>query len=530
MASKSSNSAPLGIRKVERPRPLRSISHTGIPSSNLTNASSNSQQRNSFQDIPMEEIVKLLELIPQQLDMKNYNETCVKAIVRLNSALKQHGSQLEHLHRNLLDKAQISLRNACKDTNLSITARLHILEIIELRSMKWAQSESTRSFYAQKISSMLPKSDETDSSKQLQLNVNAPTFQPSTNIPTSNGGNILNQLLPHQNVSVVPSGEVMVGSGKYSGPTQPHGKSYYKDEIYIRNADSGKVMGVKGRRVHMIEEMSDTIISFQRVAPGSLDRLVQITGSASENVAQAKNLVHDTIRRNQSPLPDTFGDHNEDGGRGGGTGNRQNPQRQFSLESFSSQKNEFKFSVKVANEGIVMLSSSNLDLVKSAKIALEEHFSGRIKNVHPLGVVPPPAGHRVDILRIPIYPNSNVAQIHEAEAEEALRSKERRAKFAKTAANRKINEAAKNEEGSQKSKIYDRDFLLSFTSKAASIKMPEDLEKLLKELDLGRKVTETKTGTGNDFVAPNHGSQRVFDPSTGIWTDAVTYINEHSRA
>ena len=87
---------------------------------------------------------------------------------------------------------------------------------------------------------MLPKSDETDSSKQLQLNVNAPTFQPSTNIPTSNGGNILNQLLPHQNASVVPSGEVMVGSGKYSGPTQPHGKSYYKDEIYIRNADSGK--------------------------------------------------------------------------------------------------------------------------------------------------------------------------------------------------------------------------------------------------------------------------------------------------
>jgi hypothetical protein len=506
MASKSSNSAPLGIRKVERPRPLRCISHTGIPSSSLTNASSNSQQRNSFQDIPMEEIVKLLELIPQQLDMKNYNETCVKAIIRLNSALKQHGSQLEHLHRNLLDKAQISLRNACKDTNLSITARLHILEIIELRSMKWAQSESTRSFYAQKISSMLPKSDETDSSKQLQLNVNAPTFQPSTNIPTSNGGNILNQLLPRRNVSVVPSGEVMVGSGKYSGPTQPHGKSYYKDEIYIRNADSGKV------------------------APGSLDRLVQITGSASENVAQAKNLVHDTIRRNQSPLPDTFGDHNEDGGRGGGTGNRQNPQRQFSLESFSSQKNEFKFSVKVANEGIVMLSSSNLDLVKSAKIALEEHFSGRIKNVHPLGVVPPPAGHRVDILRIPIYPNSNVAQIHEAEAEEALRSKERRAKFAKTAANRKLNEAAKTEEGSQKSKIYDRDFLLSFTSKAASIKMPEDLEKLLKELDLGRKVTETKTGTGNDFVAPNHGSQRVFDPSTGIWTDAVTYINEHSRA
>jgi hypothetical protein len=52
------------------------------------------------------------------------------------------------------------------------------------------------------------------------------------------------QLLPHQNVSsLIPSGEIMMSSGKYSGPTQPHGKSYFKDEVYIRNADSGKGMG-----------------------------------------------------------------------------------------------------------------------------------------------------------------------------------------------------------------------------------------------------------------------------------------------
>ena len=44
------------------------------------------------------------------------------------------------------------------------------------------------------------------------------------------------------------------------------------------------------------------------MAPGSLDRLVQITGSIPGNVAQAKVLMEETIRRNQSPLPDTFGD------------------------------------------------------------------------------------------------------------------------------------------------------------------------------------------------------------------------------
>ena len=35
-------------------------------------------------------------------------------------------------------------------------------------------------------------------------------------------------------------------------------------QVVIRNADSGKVMGLKGRRVHMIEELTETVISFQR--------------------------------------------------------------------------------------------------------------------------------------------------------------------------------------------------------------------------------------------------------------------------
>ena len=46
----SSKSAPLGIRRVERPRPLRSVSHIGIPnSSNAGNAPGN--RRLSAQDV-----------------------------------------------------------------------------------------------------------------------------------------------------------------------------------------------------------------------------------------------------------------------------------------------------------------------------------------------------------------------------------------------------------------------------------------------------------------------------------------------
>lgn len=133
-------------------------------------------------------------------------------------------------------------------------------------------------------------------------------------------------------------GELIRTSGKFGKPTKIPGKNYSKDEVVIRNADSGKgeicsqyiflgfnssevmvsseyiyfaykmgfqssqwkkvfkqvwirvhvhtfyinwpyfshsfcclstqkntkVMGIKGRRVHMIEELSETIISFQR--------------------------------------------------------------------------------------------------------------------------------------------------------------------------------------------------------------------------------------------------------------------------
>ena len=44
------------------------------------------------------------------------------------------------------------LRNACKDTSLDIVARLHLLEIIELRSMKWVLTESVTNYYRQKLS------------------------------------------------------------------------------------------------------------------------------------------------------------------------------------------------------------------------------------------------------------------------------------------------------------------------------------------------------------------------------------------
>jgi hypothetical protein len=60
-------------------------------------------------------------------------------------------------------------------------------------------------------------------------------------------------------------------------------------------------MGVKGRRVAVVEELSKTIISFQKVAQGAKERSLTITGNTEETIEFAKKLIDETIRRNVSP-------------------------------------------------------------------------------------------------------------------------------------------------------------------------------------------------------------------------------------
>ena len=71
------------------------------------------------------------------------------------------------------------------------------------------------------------------------------------------------------------------------------------------------VMGVKGRRVAVVEELSKTVISFQKVDPKSKDRVLTITGSAEESIQYAKKLIDETIRRNVSPNRVSFANFTE---------------------------------------------------------------------------------------------------------------------------------------------------------------------------------------------------------------------------
>ncbi|KAM7352159.1 eukaryotic translation initiation factor mextil isoform 2-T2 [Cochliomyia hominivorax] len=294
------------VKNVEAPRPLKSQSRSSL--------------KNNFMVI--EELIQLIENVAISLQSGINNTEPMATLVQ---NLRIHGPQLESVSKDTLDRAFVVFRNASQDERLNIMTRLNLLELIELRAKGW-EDNGINSYYKTKQATNAELNDvqnHVDPTQTAFLST-SPTFG-----GMSMGGNaaaaataaaIASVGSANQQHLLLGPGEVIRNSGKFPKPTKIPGKTYCKDEVVIRNADSGKVMGIKGRRVHMIEELSETIISFQRVNPGAKERLVQITGPAEDKINYAKQLIEDTIRRNASPVrldPNMVSSHA--GGGGGGS-------------------------------------------------------------------------------------------------------------------------------------------------------------------------------------------------------------------
>ncbi|XP_035205036.1 eukaryotic translation initiation factor 4E-binding protein Mextli-like, partial [Stegodyphus dumicola] len=215
------------------------------------------------------DILADLEALNVSISNCNFDEFTAADVSTMCAILKKRGEELDSSHKDAVDRYFSTLRNAAREDRLDIISRLKLLEVIEIRAMGWKTNENLTNYYNSKIQELEQGID--------HLHMSGST-SPSISYPLQN-----------QNLSVTSGmplapGEIIRSSGKFAKPTKIAGKNYFKDEIVIRNSDSGKVMGIKGRRVHMIEELSDTVISFQRVNPGARDRLVQITGPHEEAI------------------------------------------------------------------------------------------------------------------------------------------------------------------------------------------------------------------------------------------------------
>lgn len=322
--------------------------------------------------------MSLIDNVAMQLTNGFHDRTLQTNVVTMCNHLKLYAPQLEAIYKDQLDRAFVAIRNGSQDEKLDLTTRVHLLELIELRAKQWRHTDSMDVYYTQKLSHL-------DNAEAI----------PDT--PTNALSSPLATMTSPIAAPILGPGEVIKNSGKFVKPTRIPGKNYCKDEVVIRNSDSGKVMGIKGRRVHMIEELSQTIISFQRVNPGAKERLVQITGTSEDKIHYAKDLIKDTIQRNASPVRLEQGG-GEKGAMGGSSSSlnssasdesnrlqqhqQQNSRARSLLHSFSTNDasiGEYKYTVTVGNQSL-KITGCNLDLVRIAKLVLDEYFLGDIDN------------------------------------------------------------------------------------------------------------------------------------------------------
>ncbi|XP_011140115.1 eukaryotic translation initiation factor 4E-binding protein Mextli isoform X4 [Harpegnathos saltator] len=329
------------VKKLEKPRPLKL------------------NQRNSTVDgriTTVEDIVSLIDNVAMQLTNGFHDRTLQLNVISMCSHLKLYANQLEAIYKDQLDRAFVAIRNGSQDDKLDLTTRVHLLELIELRAKQWRHTDSMDVYYMQKLSHL---------DNQIET-------VPDT--PTNSLSSPLLAMTSPTSAPILGPGEVIKNSGKFTKPTRIPGKNYCKDEVVIRNSDSGKVN------------------------PGAKERLVQITGTSEDKIHYAKDLIKDTIQRNASPvrLEQSGGEKGAMGGSSSSLNssasdesnrlqhNQQHNSRLRSslLHSFSTNDasiGEYKYTVTVGNQSL-KITGCNLDLVRTAKLVLDEHFLGESDN------------------------------------------------------------------------------------------------------------------------------------------------------
>ncbi|XP_070505261.1 eukaryotic translation initiation factor 4E-binding protein Mextli isoform X2 [Chironomus tepperi] len=332
-------------RALEAPRPLKStIKQQSLPI-----------YQQNIEITSIEDLIAITEAVAMSL---NQGDVSIELFNKMFQSLVMHGQQLEIYSKEILDRCFNVFRNASQDDRLKISIRLNLLNLIELRANSWVGNKCA-DYYKSKAQS--------ESDIELTLLSSSPSIGANAAFGQSLG-----------------PGEVVKNSGKFTKPTKIPGKNYSKDEIIIRNCDSGKVNA------------------------GAKERLVQITGPHEDNINYAKNLIEDTIKRNASPIRDTqqegsmsslasSDDQQMSGMRSrGGVQMSQNPNvPQLPMTNKLSRSNshhnaanylthsasandaslgEYKYTVNVGIHSL-KITGDSLDLVKVAKLVLDDFFT-----------------------------------------------------------------------------------------------------------------------------------------------------------
>lgn len=106
----------------------------------------------------------------------------IRQLETLAANLRMTGPQLELSHKDLMDSWTGALTEACRQEAWPAVARVHMLELLEMRSMAWAPSESVTSYYRQKLAEIEAKNQAAAAQQPrtapVRLNCDAREFDP----------------------------------------------------------------------------------------------------------------------------------------------------------------------------------------------------------------------------------------------------------------------------------------------------------------------------------------------------------------
>lgn len=291
--------------------------------------------------LSIDQQLQLMNTINNMVRASQFTSQLANTIFTLCAQLKTSGSMLEQSHKNELNKVFTSLRQACCRDNgqLGTPCRLKIMELVELRAMNWRTNLAHSQYYVNRPEGQhdpaptigFPQSSATP--PHVAPSVTSPVPQspqpPLQFVPPNpmifqdpmggaNPGGIFfipaastwmnplmpmppNPFLPH--TMIPPEHQMFLRQRSLNKKPNLMNKTLQlRHEMIIRNSDSGKIMGVKGRRVAAVEQLTNTVISFQKVDAKSKERTLTITASTMEDIERAKDMIIDTIRRNMSPI------------------------------------------------------------------------------------------------------------------------------------------------------------------------------------------------------------------------------------
>jgi len=137
----------IGTAVARAPRNVKITKNDQLANFMKTKSVSGKDQHITNSSDVMSDLERLVDSIHSSLPTKALQST----VLNLCKNLKVFGPQLEISHKERLVKAFTHLGNICLNNKLDQISRLHIFELIEMRTNGWIAQEETSNYYQSRI-------------------------------------------------------------------------------------------------------------------------------------------------------------------------------------------------------------------------------------------------------------------------------------------------------------------------------------------------------------------------------------------